>query len=120
MSGNPLTRDNLLLSRLTNGALNVPEGSAINCTTDLPDDVATYIRDSLAPNTRRAYLSDLGEFERWGGSIPASAETVAAPLSSASYCIEHKRPIAAYKPRYAPKRTKAPPKDNESLTEGYH
>ena len=77
-----LTSDNLLLSRLTIGALNVPEGSTINCTTDLPDDVATYIRDSLAPNTRRAYLSDLGEFERWGGSIPASAKTVAAYLAA--------------------------------------
>jgi integrase len=39
------------------------------------------IRDSLAENSRRAYLSDLAEFERWGGSIPASTETVAAYLA---------------------------------------
>jgi integrase len=77
-----LTRDNPLLSRLTMGALDVPKGSAINCTDDLPTSVATYVRDSLAENTRRAYLSDLGEFERWGGSIPASAETVAAYLAA--------------------------------------
>jgi integrase len=57
-------------------------GVAINCKADLPDGVATYIRDSLAENTRRAYLSDLGEFERWGGSIPSSAETVAAYLAA--------------------------------------
>jgi hypothetical protein len=36
----------------------------------------------LAENSRRAYLSDLAEFERWGGSIPASIETVAAYLAA--------------------------------------
>jgi len=77
-----LTRYNPYLSRLTLDAVDAPEESAINCTAGLPLDVATYIRDSLAPNTRRAYLSDLGEFERWGGSIPASAETVAAYLAA--------------------------------------
>jgi integrase len=44
--------------------------------------VNEYVRDSLADNTRRAYLSDLGTFERWGGSIPASAECVAAYLAA--------------------------------------
>jgi hypothetical protein len=44
--------------------------------------VNDFVRDSLAPNTRKAYLSDLGEFERWGGSIPSSAETVAAYLAT--------------------------------------
>ena len=39
------------------------------------------IRDSLAENSRRAYLSDLAEFERWGGSIPASAGLVAGYLA---------------------------------------
>jgi integrase len=82
MSQQILTRDNPLLSRLTMGALDASEGSAINCTSDLPTSVATYVRDSLAENTRRAYLSDLGEFVRWGGSIPASAETVAAYLAA--------------------------------------
>jgi integrase len=56
--------------------------SAINCTNGLPDTVASYVRDSVAPNTRRAYLSDLAEFEQWGGSIPASAETVATYLAA--------------------------------------
>jgi integrase len=49
--------------------------------TGLPETVASYVGDSLAPNTHRAYLNDLAEFERWGGSIPASAETVAAYLA---------------------------------------
>jgi integrase len=55
--------------------------SAINCTASLPNSVAAFIRDSLAENTRKAYLSDLREFEQWGGSIPASAEMVAAYLA---------------------------------------
>ena len=55
--------------------------SAINCT-NLPDAVANYVRDSLAENTRRAYLSDLGQFEAWGGSLPASPETIAAYLAA--------------------------------------
>jgi integrase len=44
--------------------------------------VNDFVRDSLAENTRKAYLSDLCEFERWGGSIPSSAETVAAYLAA--------------------------------------
>jgi hypothetical protein len=62
--------------------LGVSNLSAINCTHDLPDSVATYVCDSLAPNTRRAYLSDLAEFEGCGGSIPASPETLAAYLAA--------------------------------------
>src|SRR5437763_2954962 len=60
--------------------LDVPV-SAIHCTNSLPDKVANYVCDSLSPNTRRAYLSDLAEFERWGGSIPASPEVVASYLA---------------------------------------
>jgi integrase len=63
-----LTRDNPLLSRPTMVA-------------SVPNSVAAFIRDSLAENTRKAYLSDLGEFDQWGGSIPASAEMVAAYLA---------------------------------------
>jgi hypothetical protein len=80
MTNGVQTSDNLLLSRLTMEALDVSEMSAINCTHE--DTVASYIRDSLAPNTRRAYLSDLAEFERWGGSIPASAQIVSAYLAA--------------------------------------
>jgi integrase len=73
-----LTSDNPYLSR---PKLGLVHGSAVNCT-DLPDAVASYVRDSLAENTRRAYLSDLAQFEAWGGSIPASAEVVATYLAA--------------------------------------
>jgi hypothetical protein len=77
----PVTRDNIHLSRPTMAQLSVSV-SAINCTHSLPDAVASYVCDSLAPNTRRAYLSDLAEFQRRGGSIPASVEAVAAYLAA--------------------------------------
>jgi integrase len=48
----------------------------------LPEAVASYVRDSLAENTRRAYQSDLRHFELWGGSLPASPESVAAYLAA--------------------------------------
>jgi integrase len=72
-----LTRDNSYLSR---PKLSM-DGSTIDCT-DLPEAVARYVRDSLAENTRRAYQSDLRHFESWGGSLPASAEIVAAYLAA--------------------------------------
>jgi integrase len=76
-----LTRDNTHLSRPTMAQLDGAV-SVINGAHGLPDAVASLVCDSLAPNTRRAYLSDLAEFERWGGAIPASAETVAAYLAA--------------------------------------
>ena len=74
----PLTSDNYYLSRPNPGR--VP-GSAVNCT-DLPPAVAQYVRASLADNTQRAYLSDLAHFEAWGGSVPASHETIATYLAA--------------------------------------
>jgi hypothetical protein len=74
MSAETLTRDKLQLTRPTMTQLR--DGlSAINCI-QFPDMVASYV------NTRRAYLSDLGEFKRWGGSVPASPETVASYLAA--------------------------------------
>jgi integrase len=75
---NDLTSDNYYLSRPKPG---LAHGSAVNCT-DLPNAVASYVRASLAANTRRAYLSDLRHFEAWGGSLPASPETIAAYLAA--------------------------------------
>jgi hypothetical protein len=60
------------------GQMGGPEPSAINCTDDLPEHVAGFVRDSLADNSRRAYLSDLAQFEAWGGSVPASPEILAS------------------------------------------
>jgi integrase len=76
-----LTRDNPLLSRLTKAAEGVSHFSAISCTEGLPPQVHGFIRDSLSSNTQRAYQSDLREFERWGGSIPASPEVMASYLA---------------------------------------
>jgi integrase len=44
--------------------------------------IADLVRESLAPNTRVAYLADLAHFENWGGRIPAEPETVAAYLAT--------------------------------------
>ena len=81
MSADLLTRDNLHLSRPKNGNL-LPEPNAINCSGSLPLPVLGYLHQSLAPNTQLAYLSDLSHFESWGGSIPASADTVATYLAA--------------------------------------
>lgn len=83
MSDKLLTRDNLLLSRPTM----VEEGTRsaareINFTSASSLTVADYVRESLAENTRIAYLSDLEHFERWGGQIPAAPEMIAAYLAA--------------------------------------
>jgi hypothetical protein len=71
LSHPPLTFDNLLLS----GPKKVGKNDAVGAIVDL-------VRESLAPNTRAAYLSDLAHFENWGGRIPAEPETVAAYLAT--------------------------------------
>lgn len=48
---------------------------------DLPEQVRTYVRDSVSENTRRAYKTDMEHFAAWGGSIPCEPETVAAYLA---------------------------------------
>lgn len=47
----------------------------------LPAAVLGYLREAVSPNTRRAYLCDLRQFEAWGGAIPCSPETIARYLS---------------------------------------
>ena len=39
-----------------------------------------YLEAATAENTRRAYRSAIGHFERWGGHLPAQANTVSAYL----------------------------------------
>lgn len=78
-----LTRDNPLLSR-SNMASSVADpfqNLQLMSSGPLPNIVASYVRDSLAENSRRAYLSDIAQFEAWGGSIPASPEVVASYLA---------------------------------------
>ena len=49
---------------------------------NLPEQVRTYVRESVSDNTRRAYRADLNHFEVWGGTIPATPEMIAAYLSA--------------------------------------
>lgn len=56
--------------------------SAVVCTEEATGRIAELVRESLAPNTRAAYLGDLSHFESWGGRIPAEPETVAAYLAT--------------------------------------
>ena len=91
-----LTSDNLHLSRVTNVVFDDETVCAINCTNDqletMPSPVGQtgaigsrvldFITNSIAPNTRRAYQSDLAHFENWGGSIPAAPAVVASYLAA--------------------------------------
>lgn len=74
-----LTSDNSHLSSPTNGADSpLDQGFAIDCTRA---PLETFLRESIAPNTRRAYASDLDRFSQWGGELPATSETIARYIS---------------------------------------
>ena len=45
------------------------------------DLVEDFIRQSRAPNTLKAYASDLEQFSQWGGQLPSSPEQVAQFLA---------------------------------------
>lgn len=47
----------------------------------LPADVQRLVSASLSEGTKRGYQNDIAQFEEWGGTIPASPETVAAYLA---------------------------------------
>lgn len=59
---------------------------AISCTnpegTLTSEAVRRLIASSLSENTTRAYRSDIGELEKWGGELPWSPELVAEYLAS--------------------------------------
>ncbi len=81
MHTNDLTTDNPSLSEFKNSGGREPLTTiAANCNDPL-DRARQYVRDSLASNTRRAYLADLDHFVGWGGAIPASPEMVASYLA---------------------------------------
>lgn len=75
-----LTRDNPLISGPTVECSNDPL-DAINCT-PLPEPVAEFVHESIAPNSRRAYASDVERFLTWGGVLPASERVIAAYLAA--------------------------------------
>ncbi len=65
-----LTHDNSLLSEPTN--------SLSEAFSPL---LGTYLEASLAANTRRAYRADVAQFTAWGGTVPASPDTIAQYLA---------------------------------------
>lgn len=91
---NDQTSDNLLLSEPSGPPLNwagnsrfadnctqstlAAKGRAVNCT---DERLRELIEAATAPNTRRAYESDLRHFLAWGGKIPASEQMVARYLA---------------------------------------
>lgn len=60
------------------GALAGPSNSGAQ---GLSDGVHTLISKSLSDATRRAYRSDIAQYEAWGGPIPSTPATVAEYLS---------------------------------------
>ena len=88
----PITSDNIHLSQAIPA---VPAGPrfaddctrkdqslkpcADNCTDPL---VLSYVEAATSLNTRRAYASDLRQFESWGGAIPATELLLARYLAS--------------------------------------
>jgi len=59
--------------------------SAANCTIlqgPVPNEVAALVEASIADNTRRAYRSDLAQFEAWGGALTAEPPLVASYLAA--------------------------------------
>lgn len=45
-------------------------------------DVRHYVESTLSDNTRKAYRADLNHYRAWGGTVPASAEQIAAYLTA--------------------------------------
>lgn len=64
----------------------------------VPFTVRSLIERSRAPNTRKAYASDLAHFRRWGGSIPCTAQTLAKYMASC---------VGTYKPSTIRRRVAA-------------
>lgn len=85
---NTLTRDTLLLSGPKKEIRKANHlACAINCKSTsllpepMPERVLGFVHDSLAPNSRRAYASDLQRFLNWGGYIPAPDSMIAEYLA---------------------------------------
>lgn len=87
-----LTFDNIQLSQPSNGLEHdaIVRQIAVNCTehehivqnNSDATEVEKYLHAALSENTRRGYQSDLAHFIAWGGSIPASPETICQYLAA--------------------------------------
>ena len=77
-----ITRDNIPLSEPildADASTHSIRPLADGCTDPM---VLHFIEAATAPNTRRAYDSDLKHFLAWGGALPASPEDVARYLAA--------------------------------------
>lgn len=83
MSDNVLTRDTIHLSEVTRASSERPAPSLqlIARPAEFSPAAQFFVENSVSENNRRAYISDLREFERGGGSIPASPEALAEHLA---------------------------------------
>jgi hypothetical protein len=72
-----LTSDNIHLSRVKMRDFSGGSDAATFGKTSIDEHVASLVHDSIADNTRRAYLSDLRHFECWGGQVPTTDQLIA-------------------------------------------
>jgi integrase len=88
----PITSDNFHLSKVISITPAKPrfadvctgDDEAVEQCADICTDplVLSYVEAATSPSSRRAYVSDLRQFESWGGSIPATEQMLARYLVS--------------------------------------
>lgn len=76
-----LTVDNLQLSQPKNELESSLSVQLTATGLNIPKSVLEYLQAAISDNTRRAYRADLAHFLKWGGTIPASPETIARYLA---------------------------------------
>ena len=81
MISDALNLDNPVFSEPYMSTPDVSHFHAISVNAPVSTLVEGYIHDSIAEATRRAYLFDLAQFERWGGRIPCEPNDLAAYLA---------------------------------------
>jgi integrase len=85
MFDKPNTSDNLHLSAPSRTSDQAPDDVQLIANNSLAAaEPSFFIQNSIAENSRRAYLSDLREFEKAGFSVPATPETVAQYLAQSA------------------------------------
>ncbi|WP_409190869.1 site-specific integrase [Bradyrhizobium sp. RDM4] len=83
MSAELLTRDTIHLSEVKKGSSerSTQQLQLIARAAEFSPETQFFVENSVSENSRRAYESDLREFERGGGSMPASPEMLAEHLA---------------------------------------
>jgi integrase len=79
-----LTRDNIHLSQVIQarrGPLSEAVSNPLSPSNCTDPKILEFVAAATAPNTRRAYQSDLSHFIGWGGCVPATSEQLARYLA---------------------------------------